>query len=154
MEDAEREKWLRRLADLLDDVGAPSYEAVRDSKHPASAMRLLSGGMRPATLRARVRAGERFFQWLQAFRGRRRVEVANDLTDYLAELLGRPCGRRVLKATWAILKYLESVGGFPMDRCFTESGLTREIYEVHSPRRRLNLATSAGVKLREFWWQC
>ena len=129
IEDAEREKWLTRLAELLEEVNAPSHVTVSASQHPTSTLKLLSGGRRPATLRARVRAGERFVQWLRSFRGRGTVEEPSDLADYLVELLGRPCGRSVLKSAWSMFRYLEAVGGQPPERCFTEQGLVKKIYE-------------------------
>ena len=82
-------------------------------------------------------------QWLRAFRGRCTAKAPADIIDYFVELLGRPCGRSVLKSVWSIFGYLEAVGGQPQERCFTEQGLVRKVYEG-----ALAAATDAAGKNR------
>ena len=43
-EEAERDKWLRRLLRLLEETEAPSFEGLNRGGSPMTALRLLSGG--------------------------------------------------------------------------------------------------------------
>ena len=128
-EEAERAKWLQRLFSLLDDTQAPSFEAISNSNDPIGALKMISGGRRPATLRARVRSWECYVCWLRARRGNVRAERVTDITDYLMDLVKKPCGRSTLKSTWEMFRYVESVSGLCTELCFSETGLAKRVYE-------------------------
>ena len=61
VEEAERQRWLQILADLLRHSPTPMGELL--AAQPGN-VEVLGGGKRASTLRSRVRAIRKFLQWL------------------------------------------------------------------------------------------
>ena len=113
----------------MEEIDAPSLEGLRRGSNPLAALRLLSGGRRAPTLRAPVRAWERFAQWMVARWGRDKPHDGWDLIDYLNELAQKPVGRSALKSVWSMYRFMESVSGLGQECCSSESEMVRQMFE-------------------------
>ena len=128
-EAASGEKWLRRLLRLMEESDAPSLDGINRGGKPLVALKLLAGGRRASTLRARVRAWERFAQWVVARWGTDQPRDGWDFIDYLSVLAQKPVGRSALKAAWSMYRFRESVSGLDQGHCFSELKMVRQMYE-------------------------
>ncbi len=122
----DRNKWLQRLMAILAGLDAASLRATRcrDSQRLVGA---LVGGRRASTLRARVRAWEKYQGWLRDARGVSQPTCTGDLIDYLLDRAAEPCGRSVIRSTFDMMRFAEEMTGVPQSERFTESGILKGV---------------------------
>ena len=121
-ESKEQGRWLSKLRDLLEETDAPALNCVSRWGDNLRAVKLIVGGRRAITLRARVRAWALYLRRLRAHVGCSRPAEPNHVTDYLQEFLEKPFGRSVLKAAWVAMKYAQDVFGWPAESQLTQVG--------------------------------
>ncbi len=115
-ETAERERWVAEVVKIADQLKDLGDNAAAGSSDPKRAVRLLVGGRRAATLRARVREWRRMSGWLRA---RHRVEFpesAAQVSDYLCDRLDGAGTKSALAAAYAALRFVEDLVGISAER--------------------------------------
>ncbi len=122
----DRSKWLQKLTTILGNLDAASLRATRcrDNQRLVGA---LVGGRRASTLRARVRAWEKFQCWLRDARGVCQPTCVGDLVDYLLDRAAEPCGRSVIRSTFDMMRFAEEMTGVSLGERFTESGVVKGV---------------------------
>ena len=107
-EEAERQRWLQILADLLRHSPTPMGELL--AAQPGN-VEVLGGGKRASTLRSRVRAIRKFLQWLHLAHDIGYPQTVEHYTEYLSLRLSEPCNRGALKSTHHSLVFLNELTG-------------------------------------------
>ncbi len=121
----EREKWLAELTDLLKEWDAPCLHEAAQSSNPARATRLMIGGRRASTLRARVRELRRLRAWLRALHGVSKPSTAAQVSDYLCERADEAGTKSALSSAWAALRFQEDLLGHSGASRLTEHPLVQ-----------------------------
>ena len=104
-EDALRNKWPQELESLLKGTGTPMGKILNTK---AGDCNVLGGGRRASTLRARVRASEKYLSWLAVSPNVAFPSQVAHLTGFLESRHSEPCSRGALKAAH---QFLEDVAG-------------------------------------------
>jgi len=106
----ERERWVQRLAEILQREGLPRAVAAQDSLDPEGSLRRCAGASRARTLRAHVRHVERLREWMFAVHQRTWPGTPAQLGDYLEDLVAGGCRRTVPKSVVQAFSYVEEKG--------------------------------------------
>ena len=102
-EEAERQRWLRVLADLA--------RGQLFATQPGS-VEVLGGGKRASILRSRVRAIRKFLSWLHVTHGIQSPQLVEHFTEYLRMRLSEPCNRGALKTPYRAQVTPERADGY------------------------------------------
>ena len=110
----ERARWAINLFRLLVDMGAPSVEHVDVAGFgPLAATRKFARGLRPSTLRAKVRLIAKLSRWCRVTYDTPWFATPAMLEGYLCERADEPCGRTVFGAVCGAAAFMEKAAGFP-----------------------------------------
>ena len=125
-EQAERQRWVQILADLLRHSPTPMGELL--AAQPGN-VEALGGGKRAPTLRSRVRAIRKFLQWLHLAHDIRYPQAVEHYTEYMSLRLSEPCNRGALKSTHHSLVFLNELTGTQVQDRPTSNQLYMVIYK-------------------------
>ncbi len=118
-----RQRLLDELVDLLLRLGGPVIEQARQTADPRAVLRLVAGGKRARTLRARLRAWRAFAAWLDTAHHEAWPSSWSRVIDYGQVRADEPCGKQTLLGVFAAVRFVESASGFHADRQVTTSTL-------------------------------
>ncbi len=107
----ERERWVDELVDILSKLGAGCLTQAAQSQDPKRAVRLMVGGRRVSTLRARIREWRRASVWL---RGVLRTDFfvgPAAVADYLCDRFDQAGSKSALKSAYAGIRFMEDLLG-------------------------------------------
>ncbi len=153
-ETQERNKWLARLKQLLQNLGARTSRTLEEGTEGLRSVRLLVGGRRASTLRARIRCWEQYQAWLRDTHG---IGIQSDpyhIIDYLNTRAAEPCTKSVIRGIADMIKFSEGVMGmYPTERLSDHplvmsavNELTAELQRA-GPNRRGGQAPRPPVRL-------
>ncbi len=105
----ERDRWVTELIDILRALNAPCLAAADASANPQRVVRLLVGGRRVSTLRARVREWRRISQWLRGSTGGPFFSTAASFVDFLCDRLDQGGTKSAIKSSFAAVRFIEDL---------------------------------------------
>ncbi len=108
-EEAERGRWMRELADLVQSSGVPLLNPNWDGLDGQRLLALVSGGRRASTLRTRARTWRAFMRYLRASTGSAHPRSAVDAVDYVQARAAEPCSRAVLLHLKSLFSFIDSI---------------------------------------------
>ncbi len=111
----ERDRWVTELIDVLRSLNAPCLAAAEASTDPHRVVRLLVGGRRVSTLRARVREWRRISQWLRGSTGGPFFASAASFVDFLCDRLDHGGTKSALKSSFAAVRFIEDLVDMPLE---------------------------------------
>ncbi len=114
-ERAERNRWVEELVNILRTMSAPCVVAAEASSDPQRVIKLLVGGRRVSTLRARVREWRQVSQWLQGTSGEPFFPSAAALVDYLCARFDQGGTKSTIKSAFAAVRFMEDLLDLPAD---------------------------------------
>ena len=124
-ENAEKSRWLTNLAVLLTDTPTPlgTRLAIQRAVHGSMVL-----GLRPGSLRNRVRVVRRFFVWLAHSYQVPFPVLEEHFLDYLALRVQEPCTRNVLKCTHEGFVFLEEVSELkPAEQTHSQTTVSKHL---------------------------
>ena len=105
-EEALRSKWVETLASLLRGTSTPMGELLSKG---ADNHRLLGGGRRATTLRARGRTVKKYLAWLALAHEETFPSEVHHVSEYLQMRHSEPCTGGGLKSTHQALVFMEDI---------------------------------------------
>lgn len=120
LEQAERDRWVRELNDLLHEAG---YLGRQDKEFEAMqyVATRYAMGRRAATIRQHVRHGRRIQEYMEGVYGVQWLRHPKDLMFYINARLEEPCGRSVPGSLFKALVFLENAAELPQERRLSTS---------------------------------
>ena len=112
-EELERERWVKKLLNIIMKYNLPIMAVARQSQDPLSVLRRSAGGKRALTLRKYIRAwgpAEKWFDKCGITFPAGQLGIAQVL-DYLGNRAAEPCARTVPASFMTALSFLETTGG-------------------------------------------
>ena len=110
-DEAEKERWALKLAEMINDAGLPAGRRIEALDNSVRVWVRAFGARRAKTLRNRYRAWAPVADWLQFTLGRVWPINASDLVQYLEERHDvQPMGKSVPRSILSSLTLLEQVG--------------------------------------------
>lgn len=139
IEEDERQRWVRVLAEFLKEGDTPRYREARRTLDPEASMSHCAGGVRARTLRKRLRAWRRLRDWLLRAKGLVWPGRPADVADFLEDLTREGCARTVPNTMLAAISFMEERGGIASDdRCSTAGFIVSTV-------RDMSLRLAAGA---------
>lgn len=111
VEDQERERWVEKCIDLMEEADLPAVQEARTSSDPRKALACALGGLRAKTIRARVRTWCKVRIWMIGCYKCCFPTAVGQMLDYLSDLVDGDCGRSVPGSVAAALHTFEKRGG-------------------------------------------
>ncbi len=132
-ERAERERWVKELVDMLKAMSAPCIVAAEASADPQRVIKLLVGGRRVSTLRARIREWRQASQWLKGTSGTPFFATATSLVDYLCTRFDQGGTKSVIRSAFAAVRFVEDLLDLPIsERPSQQSLVTNALKELEA----------------------
>ena len=149
--EAERRKYSRLLAQVIEQAKLPIVELVKTLEDPRSAWLHLFAARRANTLKNRYKVWRPFEQWLEWHRGYLYPRGVRDAVDYMQHRVNDGCGKTVPQSLHAALSLLEQLGRVPSDARISEDPLwlghvkswSAELAETAEPRKPAEMYTVA-----------
>ncbi len=154
------------LVAILTNLGADCLTQAAQSQDPRRAVRLLVGGRRVSTLRARIREWRRASVWLRCVTKSDFFAGPAALADYLCDRYDQAGSKSALKSAYAGVRFMEDLLGLAeVDRpssqplaanamkelvataAARQDGRTRRQAPPHSPKSSLNSRPWLYVKI-------
>ncbi len=111
----ERERWVAELIEILRSMSAPCLVEAEASTDPQRVIRLLVGGRRVSTLRARVREWRKASQWLRGTTGASFFPTAASLVDFLCDRFDHGGTKSSIKGSFAAVRFIEDLVDMPLE---------------------------------------
>ena len=149
--EAERRKYSRLLAQVIEQAKLPIVELVKTLEDPRSAWLHLFAARRANTLKNRYKVWRPFEQWLEWHRGYLYPRGVRDAVDYMQHRVNDGCGKTVPQSLHAALSLLEQLGRVSSDAQISEDPLwlghvkswSAELAETAEPRKPAEMYTVA-----------
>ena len=149
--EAERRKYSRLLAQVIEQAKLPIVELVKTLEDPRSAWLHLFAARRANTLKNRYKVWRPFEQWLDWHRGYLYPRGVRDAVDYMQQRVNDGCGKTVPQSPHAALSLLEQLGRVSNDARISEDPLwlghvkswSAELAETAEPRKPAEMYTVA-----------
>ncbi len=114
-ERAERDRWVDELVAILKTMSAPCVVAAEASTDPQRVIKLLVGGRRVSTLRARVREWRQASQWLQGTSGQPFFPSSTSLVDFLCARFDQGGTKSTIRSAFAAVRFMEDLLDLPAE---------------------------------------
>ncbi len=132
-ERVERERWVEELVEILRSMAAPCIVAAEASADPQRVIRLLVGGRRVSTLRARIREWRQAARWLQGTSGQAFFPSATSLVDFLCARFDQGGTKSTIKGAFASVRFIEDLLDLPADtRPSQQAVVTNAVKELEA----------------------
>ncbi len=132
-ERAERERWVTELVGMLKAMSAPCVVAAEASADPQRVIKLLVGGRRVSTLRARIREWRQASQWLRGTSGSPFFATATSLVDYLCTRFDQGGTKAVIRSAFAAVRFMEDLLDLPLaERPSQQSLVANSVKELEA----------------------
>ena len=149
--EAERRKYSRLLAQVIEQARLPIVELVKTLEDPRTAWLHLFAARRANTLKNRYKVWRPFEQWLEWHRGYLYPRGVRDAVDYVQQRVNDGCGKTVPQSLHAALSLLEQLGRVSNDARISEDPLwlghvkswSAELAETAEPRKPAEMYTVA-----------
>ena len=154
VEEKERQRWVRKLIELLEVTGLAEVKEKKPERYTYFASRFAMG-RRASTIRQHVRLGKLLQVFMESVFGVRWLRHEGDLIAYIALRMEEPCGKSVPGSLFKAVAFLELAAEVPMDRRVSASLalqhflLEAERSQAWTPRRVIKAARFTVGMVRE-----
>ncbi len=119
----ERKRWIGELVKILETMEAPCIQEAQASTDPERAIKLLVGGRRVTTLRARVREWRKAALWLRGTTGSTFFATSSNMMDFLCDRFDQSGTKSAIQSAFAAIRFMEDLMGIPMAERLSGSAL-------------------------------
>ena len=154
VEEKERQRWVRKLIELLEVTGLAEIKEKKPERYTFFASRFAMG-RRSSTLRQHVRLGKLLQGFMESVFGVRWLRHEGDLIAYIALRMEEPCGKSVPGSLFKAVAFLELAAEVPMDQRISASLalqhflLEAERSQAWMPRRVIKAARFTVSMVKE-----
>ena len=128
-DEKQRKRWTDKAVALLKAAEAPSVLQAMNSSDPDLAMGSLMGRARPMTIQLRVRSWAALVRWLEWRYRCKWPRSAQDLVDYILEMVREGAVASFPRTFSAALTWFEARSGRPSDMKYADNDLLRRTLE-------------------------
>ncbi len=119
----ERRRWIEELVKILTIMEAPCIKEAQASSDPERAIKLLVGGRRVTTLRARVREWRKAALWLRGTTGSSFFTTSSNMMDFLCDRFDQSGTKSAVQSAFAAIRFMEDLMGTPAAERLSGSAL-------------------------------